>query len=267
MKAFLKIAIWIVGILVGIYLIICAYLYSEQEALLFPGTKLTKAYTYSFQTPFKEYSIKTSDGDTLSACLFKATKPHGLVFYLYGNGDNIASWGSVAEHYTSLGYDLFMVDYPGCGKSTGHITSLPQLFDAIKAAYAFIKPNYSENHIVILGYSIGSGLAGWLASNKHPQKLILIAPYYSLNDLVKKHFPYLPGIILKYTINTFEYVQHTSARIVIFHGDNDHVIYYGSSLKLKIFLKPGDKLITLHNQDHNGIDENPDYLDSLKSIL
>jgi len=267
MKAFLKTAIWIIGILGGTYVIICAYLYSEQEALIFPGTKLPKAYAYSFQTQFKEYSIKTSDGDTLSACLFKTTKPRGLVFYLHGNGGNISSWGSVAEHYTSLGYDLFMVDYPGYGKSSGHIKSLPQLLDAIDAAYAFIKPNYSENHIVILGYSIGSGLAAWLASKNHPQKLLLLAPYYSLNDLVSKRDPYLPAIILKYRINTYQYIQHTRNPIIIFHGDHDEEIYYGSSLKLKRHLKSGDKLITLHGQGHNGIDDNPDYLDSLKSLL
>jgi len=55
--------------------------------------------------------------------------------------------------------------------------------------------------------------------------------------------------------------------VVIFHGDRDEIIYYGSSLKLKRFFKPGDTLITLHGQAHNGIDENADYLSSLKGIL
>jgi len=137
----------------------------------------------------------------------------------------------------------------------------------VSAAYAFIKPNYSENRIVILGYSIGTGPAAWLASQNHPKKLILLAPYYSLTDMVQKYYPYLPGFILKYHINTYEYLQHISAPVIIFHGYKDEVIYYGSSLKLKQYFKHGDTLITLHNQNHQQIDENPDYSEALKSIL
>jgi len=267
MRIFFKTAIWVAGILGGIYLVICGYLYFNQEALIFPGTKLPRGYTYNFQLPFTEYAIKTNDRDTLNACLFKATSPKGLIFYLHGNGGNLQSWGTVAAYYTSLGYDLFMADYPGYGKSTGHITSLQQLFNAVGAAYAFIKPNYPENHIIILGYSIGTGPAAWLASKNHPQKLVLLAPYYSLSDLVQKTYPFVPAFILKYNINTYKYIQQVAAPITIFHGDADEVIYYGSSLKLKRYFKREDTLITLHGQPHNGIDENSDYLAGLKDIL
>jgi len=55
--------------------------------------------------------------------------------------------------------------------------------------------------------------------------------------------------------------------IVIFHGDMDEVIYYGSSIKLKKHFKSGDKLITLKGQYHNGITENQEYRKHLKKIL
>jgi predicted esterase len=55
--------------------------------------------------------------------------------------------------------------------------------------------------------------------------------------------------------------------IVIFHGDRDEVIYYGSSLKLKQLLKETDTLITLKGQSHNGIAENLDYKSELHRIL
>ena len=267
MRIFLKILLWIIGIISGIYLAICGYLYFNQEALLFPGSRLPKNYKYTFQGPFNEYTVKTKDGDTMSACLFKATNSRGLIFYLHGNGGDLQSWGDVAVHYNALSYDVFMVDYPGYGKSTGHIKTMQQLLNSVSAAYAFIKPKYPEDHIVILGYSIGSGLAAWLTSKNHPQKLLLLAPYYSLNDLVKWHYPYLPEIILKYHINTYQYIQDVRAPVTIFHGDQDEVIYYGSSLKLKKYLKRGDSLITLHGQQHNGIDENEDYLQDLPQLL
>ena len=55
--------------------------------------------------------------------------------------------------------------------------------------------------------------------------------------------------------------------IVLFHGDQDEVIYYGSSLKLQKEFKKQDTLITLAGQQHNGITENPDYKTALQKIL
>jgi len=55
--------------------------------------------------------------------------------------------------------------------------------------------------------------------------------------------------------------------VVIFHGDKDEVIYYGSSLKLKNLFKQQDTLITLHGQGHNGITENLAYRKELTRIL
>jgi hypothetical protein len=55
--------------------------------------------------------------------------------------------------------------------------------------------------------------------------------------------------------------------VAIFHGNRDEVIYYGSSLKLKQQMKPGDTLITLHGQAHNGITDNTEYITAVKRIL
>jgi esterase/lipase len=131
-----------------------------------------------------------------------------------------------------------------------------QLFDAVKMAYQHVKTLYPENQIVILGYSIGTGPAAWLASQNHPQKLILLAPYYSLADEAKTLYPFLPSSILKYPLQTYEYIQHTSAPIVIFHGDEDELINRSWSHRLQKYFKPGDKLIILKGQHHNGIDDN-----------
>jgi len=267
MKVFYKILIWVAGICAAIYLAICCFLYFKQDKVIFPGTTLPAAYRFSFQTPFYEYTINTADGNTLSACLFTVPKSKGLIFYLHGNGGNLLTWSDVAKYYNAIGYDVFILDYPGYGKSTGHVKATQQLFNAVNTAYNFIKPNYPENHIIILGYSIGTGPAAWLASQHHPQKLLLLAPYYSLPDMVQQYYPYLPAFVLKYHINTWKYIGHITAPVIIFHGDKDEVIYYGSSLKLKRYFKHTDTLITLHNQAHSGIDENADYLNNLKNIL
>jgi len=55
--------------------------------------------------------------------------------------------------------------------------------------------------------------------------------------------------------------------IVVFHGNKDEVVYYNSSVKLKEFMKRTDSLVTLDAQGHNGITDNPQYINAISTIL
>ncbi len=269
MKKIRKSLIWLIGICVVLYVGVCCFFYFCQEHFIFHGTKVGAAYHYTFYLPNREYSIKTNDSQTLDGYLFKTAdkQPKGLIFILHGNAGNVQRWSRSVVNYANWGYDSFVLDYPGFGKSTGKIYSLDQLFNGVQAAYDSLKHYYPENRITVLGYSIGTGPAAWLAANNHPAKLLLLAPYYSLADLAFRDYPFLPHFILKYQINTYQYIQHISAPVTIFHGDEDEVIYYGSSLKLKPYLKKGDTLITLKGQKHERFDDNTVYINDLKRIL
>lgn len=72
---------------------------------------------------------------------------------------------------------------------------------------------------------------------------------------------------MKYKFATNEYLKTCKMPVVIFHGNQDGVIYYGSSLKLKEEFKKQDTLITLNGQGHNGMTDNEEYKTELKKIL
>jgi len=254
-------------LLVIFYILICAALYFFQEKLIFFPYKLDKDYKFSFPQPFEEVNINTNHKNVLNGLLFKSDSSKGLIFYLHGNAGSLNSWGEVAKRYTDLNYDVFILDYPGYGKSTGTIKSKTQLYEDIQTAYDEMKKRYSEKQIVVLGYSIGTGPAAHLASANHPNLLILQAPYYSMTDMMRHTYPILPTFLLKYKFQTTDYLKDCKMPVIIFHGDQDQVIYYGSSLKLKQQMKPGDTLITLKGQDHNGITDNSDYISFIETIL
>ena len=250
-----------------LYLVICGLLYFFQEKLIFFPQKLTKDYRFEFGQPFEEMTIPTNDKSLLHGLLFKADSSKGLIFYLHGNGGALDSWGEVARTYTALNYDVFLLDYRGYGKSEGAIYSQKQFFDDVQAAYDSLKTRYADDKIVVLGYSIGTGAATKLASVNNPKLLILQAPYYSLTDLMRHSYPIIPTFILKYKFETNNYLKACKMPVVIFHGDADEVIYYGSSLKLKTLFKDQDTLITLQGQIHNGITDNAVYRRELQRIL
>jgi pimeloyl-ACP methyl ester carboxylesterase len=80
-------------------------------------------------------------------------------------------------------------------------------------------------------------------------------------------YPIIPTFLLKYKFETNEYIKDCKMPIVIFHGDQDEVIDHSSSLKLKRLMKTNDTLISLKGQGHNGITDNPQYINAIKNVL
>ena len=262
-----KVLLKIFTILFVLYILVCGVLFIAQEKLIFFPQKLAKNYPFTFDQNFEEINIKMNDNISLNGLLFKADSSKGLIFYLHGNAGSLSSWGGVAKTYTDLNYDVFMLDYRGYGKSEGSITSQEQLFQDLQIVYDTLKKMYSENKIIVLGYSIGTGLATKIASANNPKLLILQAPYYSLTDMMQHTYPIIPTFILKYKFETNEYIKDCKMPVVDFHGNQDEVIYYGSSLKLKELFKKTDTLITLNGQRHNGMTDNAEYRSAIQRIL
>jgi pimeloyl-ACP methyl ester carboxylesterase len=263
----MKIILIAIGVALVLYAAVCWLLYLKQESLLFFPQKLPPNYRFTFPDPFEERWITTDDGTRLHGLLFTTDDPKGLIFYLHGNAGSLAGWGDVAAVYTRLGYDVFMLDYRGYGKSGGAISSEKQLLSDAEAAYEAIIKQYPEEQIVVLGYSLGTGLAAWLAAHYQPRLLILQAPYYSFQDLATHFYPLIPGVLLRYPMRTHNLLPQIKAPIVLIHGDQDEVVYYGSSLKLKPLLKPTDRLITLPGIGHNGMTETSVYQILIRNVL
>ncbi|CAM3879642.1 MULTISPECIES: alpha/beta hydrolase [Flavobacterium] len=254
-------------IALALYVISCVVLYFYQEKLLFFPEKLENDYQFQFQNTFEEINTEVTDGRLLNGLLFKADTTKGLIFYLHGNAGSLANWGDVTKTYTDLNYDVFILDYRGYGKSEGEIKSQDEIFHDNQVIYNALKKKYNEEKITILGYSIGTGFASKLASDNNPKHLILQAPYYSLTDLMRNTYSILPTFILRYKLETNEYLKKCKMPITLFHGDNDEVIYYNSSVKLNEAFKKQTTLITLENQGHNGMTDNEQYKAEIKRIL
>ena len=88
-----------------------------------------------------------------------------------------------------------------------------------------------------------------------------------MRDLATHLYPFVPGFLIRYPLPTNELVGQVRAPIVLFHGNRDEVIYYGSSLKLKTLLKLSDSLIMLPGAGHNGMTDNPMYQRELARLL
>ena len=240
---------------------------NELEKQLFPAPKLPTDFKFDFPGVFQEKWILTDDGVRLNALHFAAKKSRGVILYLHGSNDALDKWGRIASVYTNRNYDFFIPDYRGYGKSEGTISSEKQLNRDMQRIYENLKSDYPEKHIIIIGQSIGSGPAAVLAAENKPKKLVLQAPYYSLTDWIRNVVPDLDTTLIRYKFETYQSIRKVTAPIVLIHGDADSAVYYGSSQKLKAFLKPGDKLITLSGEGHTDFTKNKVYLARLRTVL
>jgi len=263
---------WIKKILKGLlilgiagYISICGLLYFYQESLLFFPEKLEQDHQFVFENEFEERDIITHSGNSINTLLFKRENSKGVIFYLHGNAGSLGSLGNVSEYFLPLGYDVFIIDYPGYGKSSNAITSQEELFEDTQYVYDDLKKRYSEDKIVVVGYSIGTGIAAHLASNNNPFKLVLQAPYYSMINLSKRNYPMIPTFILRYDLATNEYLKECDMPVYLFHGVDDQTIPVESSEMLSKELHL--PLYKLENQGHNGIGSNKEVLKQLHKIL
>ena len=254
-----------------IYLLIGIVFYFNQEKLFFKPIKLAENFTFKFNQDFEEIKSATKDGTILNSLLFKINNSKGVIFYLHGNGNSLEKFGKLAPIYTNLGYDIFMTDYRGYGKSEGALSDEHQLFEDNQFLYNELKKSYKEEDIIIIGYSLGSSLAAKLASENTPKLLVLKAPFYNFKDVANhttrltKLYPF--NYLSKYHFKTNEFIKLCKMPLLIFHGTEDEVVYYGSSIKLQKYFKPTDRLVSIEGEKHRTIIDNPLYIKELERFL
>ena len=255
------------GFFLVAYLLLVGFLYFSQDSLIFQATKLSSDYKFDYPANFEEINIPVDEEVKLNALLFKADNPKGVVFYLHGNGGCLDTWGNIASTYTDLGYDIFIPDYRGYGKSNGHIESEDQFVKDIKLVYAELLNRYDESKVVIIGYSIGTGTATILAAANHPKALVLKAPYYSLTEIINSRMPFMPDFLQKYKFETYKYLKNVKSPIYMFHGTADGIIPYNNSIKLQQYTGDKANLTILEGEGHLINGDNMQYREKLAEIL
>ena len=256
-------------IIILLYCIIGITLYYLQEKFIFHPEKLSNAYVYDFKVPFEELNIPFNATDTLNMIKFfpSDTVRRGVVVYFHGNKENIERYAGFADIFTKQGYEVWMEDYPGFGKSTGERTE-QKMYEQGLQVQKMAAAKYGKDSIIIYGRSLGTGIASYLASVKDCRRLILESPYYSMEALFRHYaFIYPVNWMCKYHFSTYQYLQNVDAPVTIFHSTNDEVIPYKQSKRLLKLAKPGAELVTLEKTKHNTVNESPLYHQKLDSVL
>jgi fermentation-respiration switch protein FrsA (DUF1100 family) len=273
MKRFLR------AFLIGMGLLFtgnCIYLYEVQDSLIFHYKTLPQSYHYEMSEKFEERTYTVDQGVHLNALYF----PHqtegeatGVVLCYHGRGTNLSrDWGKAAKIYVDKGYDFVVYDYRGFGKSNGQIDTQNIYSDPIKM-YEIVTSDYKDKKVIVVGRSMGTNFATYVAAIKKPDGLILEAPFYSMLDMACLTKPYIPRFllekILKYPMKTNQFINKVDCPVLVFHGTRDNTVPYCESVRLFDIIKHKQKnnFVKLDGVDHFNLKEHPSYEPAIDAFL
>jgi pimeloyl-ACP methyl ester carboxylesterase len=259
-----------IKVLLIVYALGGILLWHFQEKLLLHPKSVPATFSYDFKLPHREWLIPVDENDTLHIVQFHPAaniKRKGAVLFFHGNRDNIKRYLRYAIPLTNKGYDVWMADYPGFGKTTGRFTE-QRVYQDARIVYQLAEKEFAADSIIIYGKSLGTGIASELASVKKCRRLILETPYYSIPQLARDHFPIYPtNRMSRYRFPTYEYLSYIESPVTIFHGTDDGVIPYKHAARLKNLLKNKDEFVTVPDAIHNNLLDFQLFRDKLNGLL
>ena len=131
-------------------------------------------------------------------------------------------------------YSVYLIHYRGYGKNDGTPSETALFSDAL-ALYDQIQPLYES--VSLMGRSLGSGVAVYLASKRDTGKLILLTPYDSIPEVAQVHYPFVPSRqVPRDRFESFRYAPQITAPVLMVTAALDRMVPVTRALKLREYL-------------------------------
>ena len=253
-KTFIKSALIVIAL--G-YIATAAYLYLNQRKFLYfpqPGVLTVTAQTVEI----------IRDKAILRGWVVNEEKESAVIYF----GGNAERPEASLDDFKYL-FDqqaVYMINYRGYGESEGSPTEKDLYIDAV-AIYDHIAD--SHNHISVIGRSLGSGVATYLATERDVHRLILVSPADCLVNIAQDIYPIFPmQLMMKDKYNSAARAPQITASTLIIKAENDEVIPGESTDRLIEAFNPDIlQVATIPVANHNDIQEYTQYYILLRDFV
>ena len=239
------------------YLALCAGMFFFQRNLLyFPRARTLTGpeVTLKLQVPGAELVITNRDANSPNAIL-----------YFGGNGEDVsANLPSFSIAFPN--HAIYLAHYRGYGGSSG---TPSEEFIQQDALSLFDQVVSKHDKVAVIGRSLGSGVAIQVAAKRPASALILVTPFFSIQEIAARRFPFLPvGALLIDKFESWKYAEAISMPTLLIAAEWDEVIPKSSTDRLfERFEKGMATLEVIPGTNHNNISSNPRYLPMIQSML
>lgn len=185
------------------------------------------------------------------------------VIYLGGNAEDVSASLPLLDS-AFPDHALYLMHYRGYLGSSGKPTEPALVADAL-ALFDRVHNEHSE--VVLIGRSLGSGVAVQLAALRPVSRLVLVTPFDSLRELASQQFPYFPvRWLLSDKYESGSYAPRIKAPTLILAARQDDIIPARSTaLLFSRFAQGVATMKVLEGAGHDSISESAAYIPALQS--
>ena len=183
--------------LMSLYAVVIAGMYFAQTWLLFPTT-LAGMARVQLPTSTQHIEVKTPDGEVLVGVRipsFVGSAHDAPTLVGFGGNAANADVAALILHNLFPDRDIVVFHYRGYAPSSGSPSAQALLSDSL-VIFDYLRQAGASQPIVVVGFSIGSGVAAYLAQHRSVAGLILVTPFDSLTRVAASRLPFLPVRLL-----------------------------------------------------------------------
>ncbi|WP_281555970.1 alpha/beta fold hydrolase [Thalassomonas sp. RHCl1] len=239
-----------------IYFALGSLLFVMQRTLIyFPRGAVDHGY------PELEFA---NQGQIIKTILVNGGQKKALL-YFGGNAEAVA-FNAVDFTRALPDYSVYLVNYRSYGGSSGSPNEQGLYSDAL-AIYDQLTGQHTS--IGVIGRSLGSGIASYLAAERDISHLVLVTPFASIEAVAQAQFPIYPmKYLLKDKYNSAARSKDIKAKVLLVIAEHDRVIARVHSDKLVTAYTPLKPQVALiKNADHNDISQYPKYYQVIQAFL
>jgi uncharacterized protein len=223
----------VLGIVLFGYTAVVALLYMKQRDLVFAATNINPPIAQLDLGTAVQVEIKTPDGESLVA-FYKAPRPkHPVILFFHGKGGELLNVVVKLRYFAAKGFGYLAIDYRGVGGSTGVISKDGMIIDGLAGYDWLVENGATPQRIVVLGESLGTGIAVAVAAKRDVAAVALGAPYTSIADVAAERYWFVPvKQLLIDNIDPSSMIAAVTEPLFIIHGKLDHTVpfHFGRTL-------------------------------------
>jgi len=241
--------------LAAIYLVILLLVFVfQRQFLYFPGEAVPLP-SYLDQMGLESVVIRSgADGD-LRSLWREPTRPDSPVILLFhGNAGSHFNRIPAYQALAGAGAAVLGVGYPGYGGNTGAANEM-ELFQTAQENYDWlIRKGIKAERIIIVGESLGSGVAAHLASHNDAAGLIMVAAYSGMDDMAQRQFPFFPARwLVKDRYRSIDRIDRINMPLIWIHGTKDELIPFAMGRRLFDAAKNPKTAFPIKDAGHNDL--------------
>lgn len=211
----------------------------DTNRLFYFPTKDEPATPEKWGFKYEDVTFKSADGTELHGWFLnaRADKPKGTVVFSHGNAGSIGHHLGFVMWFVEAGYQVFMYDYRGFGKSGGKVNREGMVND-VKAAFEYVRsrPDVDEEKLVSYGHSLGGAKSVTAIAEDRPEGLraiIIDGTFASYRDMAKRVGGEFGASMISDELSPKDFIPLIKKMpLLVVHGEKDEVVPFNQGKQL-----------------------------------